>query len=134
MSAVIDRLPDLVNGDESLVRRGRLLATTFLVGVDDVEWLVTIAAGRVERVERGPFLLRAWSFAVRAPGEAWRRFWEPMPAPGYHDVFAMKKAGHARIEGDLVILMQHLRYVKDVLAAPRRLATSRAAAGGAGAR
>ncbi len=118
---MIDRLPDLVNADPALVRRGRLLSTTFLVGVDDTEWLVTVQAGRVERVERGPFLMRAWSFAVRAPEAAWRRFWEATPAPGYHDLFAMKKAGHARIEGDLVPLMQHLRYVKDVLAAPRRI-------------
>ena len=41
-----------------------------------------------------------------------------MPAPGYHDVFAMAKAGHARIEGDLVPLMANLRYVKDLLALP----------------
>lgn len=116
---MIDRLPELVNGDADLVRRGRLLSTTFLVGVDDTEWLVTVHAGRVERVERGPFLMRSWSFAVRAPAAAWQRFWETMPAPGYHDLFAMKKGGHMTIEGDLIPLMQHLRYVKDVLTAPR---------------
>jgi len=43
-----------------------------------------------------------------------------VPAPGYHDLFAMKKLGVARVEGDLVPLMANLRYVKDVLAAPRR--------------
>jgi hypothetical protein len=31
----------------------------------------------------------------------------------------MAKAGHARIEGDLLPLMANLRYVKDVLEAPR---------------
>jgi hypothetical protein len=31
----------------------------------------------------------------------------------------MKKLGVARVEGDLWPLMAHLRYVKDVLAAPR---------------
>ncbi|MBI3637269.1 MAG: hypothetical protein HY216_13830, partial [Candidatus Rokubacteria bacterium] len=101
---MIDRLPDLVNGDADLVRRGRLLSTTFLLGVDDTEWLVTVHAGRVERVERGPFLMRSWSFAVRASDAAWRRFWDAVPAPDYHDIFAMKKAGHARIEGDLIPL------------------------------
>jgi hypothetical protein len=119
MAAVLDRLPDLVNGDAALVRRGRYCSMTFLVEVGDIAWLVTVAEGRVTRVERGPFLLRAWSFAVRAPGDAWAKFWEPMPAPGYHDLFAMAKGGHARIEGDLVPLMANLRFVKDVLAAPR---------------
>lgn len=117
-------LPALVNADADLVRRGRLLSTTFLVGVDDVEYLVTVREGCVAGLERGPFLLRSWTFAVRASAAAWARFWEPVPAPGYHDLFAMKKLGVARVEGDLVPMMVHLRWVKDVLAAPR-------AAGGA---
>lgn len=119
MTAVFEALPSLVNGDESLVRRGRDCNTTFLVEAGESSWLVTVRAGRIEHVERGPFRMRPWSFAVRAPMEAWRNFWEPVPAPGFHDLFAMTKAGHARIEGDLRPLMQHLRYIKDVLAAPR---------------
>ncbi|HSD26549.1 MAG TPA: hypothetical protein VLL75_04550, partial [Vicinamibacteria bacterium] len=113
------RLPDLVNADEGLVRRGQRLTTTFLLAVDDTEYLVHVATGRLAAVERGPFLLRSWSFAVRASADAWVRFWQPLPEPGYHDIFAMKKLGVACIEGDLWPLMAHLRYVKDVLAAPR---------------
>jgi len=64
--------------------------------------------------------MRSWTFALRASPETWQRFWEPTPAPGYHDLFAMKRLGVARIEGDLVPLMANLRYVKDVVAAPRR--------------
>ena len=79
-----------------------------------------MAGGRLAAVERGPFLMRSWSFAVRASADAWARFWQPLPEPGYHDLFAMKKLGVARVEGDLWPLMAHLRYVKDVLAAPRR--------------
>ena len=97
---------------------GHRLTTTFLLAVDDAEYLVHVAAGRLAAVERGPFLLRSWSFAVRAPADAWARFWRPLPEPGYHDIFAMKKLGVARVEGDLWPLMAHLRYVKDVLAAP----------------
>ena len=44
-----------------------------------------------------------------------------MPAPGYHDLCAMTKSGTARIEGDWLPLMTHLRYVKELLAAPRAL-------------
>lgn len=112
----------LVNADAALIRRGQFLTTEFLVQVGDVPYLVTVVQGRIEGVERGPFLLRAWSFAIRAPADAWRRFWEPVPAPGYHDLFAMAKRGEATLEGDLQLLMANLRYVKEVLAAPRRLA------------
>lgn len=119
---MVEHLPGLVNADAALVRRGQFLTTEFLVQVGEVPYLVTVVRGRIERVERGPFLLRAWSFAIRAPAEAWRRFWERVPAPGYHDLFAMAKRGEATLEGDLRLLMANLRYVKEVLAAPRRLA------------
>src|SRR3989304_6361576 len=116
----IAALPELVNADALLLRRGRYLTTTLLVEMDEVQYLVRVVEGRIAPVERGPFLMRPWSFAVRASADAGRRFWEPVPAPGYHDLFAMKKLGVARVEGDLVPLMANLRYLKDVLAAPRR--------------
>jgi hypothetical protein len=119
--AIVTRLPDLVNADDALVRRGARLTTAFLLAIDDVDFLIQVVAGRLHAVERGPFLLRSWSFALRASSDAWARFWEPVPAPGYHDLFAMKKLGVARVEGDLWPLMAHLRYVKDVLAVPRRV-------------
>ena len=121
MSAVFDSIDRAGEWDETLVRRGRFLTTTFLLEADDAAWLIRVVEGRVERVERGPFLMRAWSFAIRAPRESWQRFWEPVPAPGYHDLFAMSRNGHARIEGDLLPLMTHLRYIQDVLSSPRRL-------------
>jgi len=119
MAPVLEHLPEWDNTDAALVRRGRYLSTIFLVEVGDTAWLVTVHEGRVARVERGPFLMREWVFAVRASAEAWRRYWEPVPAPGYHDLFALTKGGHARVEGDLRPLMANLRYVKDVLTLPR---------------
>jgi hypothetical protein len=116
----LERLPALVDADPGLVRRGRFLSATFLVEVGETAWLVTVHEGRVTRVERGPFLLRAWRFAIRAPAEAWARFWEPVPPPGYHDLFAMAKLGQARIEGDLQPLLANLFYVKGLLQALRR--------------
>jgi len=120
IAAVLDDLADLVNRDASLVRRGRYLSTTFLVEMGSTAWLVTVHEGRVTGLERGPFLMRAWSFAIRASEEAWRRFWEPVPAAGWHDLFAMTKGGHATVEGDLRPLMASLRDGKDVLTKPRR--------------
>jgi hypothetical protein len=119
---VLEGLADLVNADAALVRRGRYLSTRFLVETGPTAWLVTVHEGRVTAVERGPFLLREWTFAVRASEEAWRRFWEPVPAAGWHDLFALTKGGHAKVEGDLRPMMANLRYVKDVLAKPRRRA------------
>ena len=120
MSRVFERLPELVNDDVDLVRRGRFLTVTFLIASGATQHLVRVVDGRIAAVERGPFLMRDWRFAIRATEDAWRKFWEPVPAAGYHDVFAMAKFGHAVIEGDLLVLMQNLRYVQDLLAAPRK--------------
>jgi pimeloyl-ACP methyl ester carboxylesterase len=57
MTRVFKRLPELVNADAGLVRRGRFLTVTFLVEHGDTAYLVRVHEGRVERVERGPFLM-----------------------------------------------------------------------------
>ena len=58
MPGVLEKLAERVNADAGLVRRGRYLSTRFLVGMGDTEWLVAVHEGRIERVERGPFLMR----------------------------------------------------------------------------
>lgn len=118
---MIETLPELVNGDLVLLRRGKFLSTRFLVGVGESEYLVDIREGRIERVERGPFVMPSWRFALRGSAEAWSKFWQKVPPPGYHDLFALSKRGLLAIEGDLHPLMANILYLKGVLAAPRRL-------------
>lgn len=119
---MIERLVDLVNADAALVRRGRFLTTDFLVEVGDEPYHVSVQDGRIAGVARGPALMRPWRFAIRASEDTWREFWQPVPRPGYHDLFALTRFGRARIEGDLQPLMANLRYIKEVLETPRRLA------------
>ena len=121
---MIERLFDLVNADEALVRRGRFLTCDFLIEVGDTPYHVSVASGRIASVTRGPAPMRPWRFAIRASEDAWREFWQPVPRAGSHDLFALTRFGRARIEGDLQPLMANLRYVKDVLEKPRRLARS----------
>ena len=120
VAAAFERLPALVNGDIPLVRRGRFLTTTFLIGAGDLSLLATVREGAIADVTVSPPPMRSWRFAVRAGADAWRRFWQAVPEPGYHDLLAMTRFGAARIEGDLHPLMANLRYVKEVLEAPRR--------------
>ena len=120
IASVFERLPSLINGDVPLVRRGRLLSETFLLEAGTVPVHVTVREGAITDVRVSPPPMQPWRFAIRAGGDAWRRFWQPVPLPGYHDILAMTRFGHAKIEGDLQPLLANLRYVKDVLAAPRR--------------
>jgi hypothetical protein len=119
---MIERLPELVNRDAVLLRRGRHLDLDILIEIGAVPYHVSIAGGRIARLDRGPLLMRSWALAFRGADDAWRQFWLPFPPPHFHDIFALAKRGELRIEGDVHPLMANLLYFKDMLAAPRRLA------------
>ena len=120
-SEVMTRLPDLVNQDTALVRRGRWLSNVFLVEAGTAQFLVYVDKGRLLSVEHGPFVMPSWSFAIRASESVWQRFWQPLPAPGDNDIFALRKTGEMSVEGNLQPFMANLIYIKQVLATPRAL-------------
>ena len=120
-SEVMTRLPDLVNQDTALVRRGRWLSNVFLVEAGTTQFLVQVDKGRLLNVEHGPFVMPSWSFAIRASEPVWQRFWQPLPAPGDNDIFALRKTGEMSVEGNLQPFMANLIYIKQVLAMPRAL-------------
>jgi hypothetical protein len=117
---LIERIAQLVNDDPAIVRWGRTMNETFMVEVGETQYLVTVAAGRIEKVERGPFAMRAWRFAIRAKEAHWEKFWRQPPPPGWHDLFALLRRGEVAFEGDQRVLMSYLLYLKLVLASPRK--------------
>jgi hypothetical protein len=67
--------------------------------------------------------MRSWQFALRGDAQMWEEFWKPLPAAGFHDLFALTKAKRLVIEGDLLPFMRHLLFFKDLLALPRQMET-----------
>lgn len=116
---MLEQLQARVNADARLVHRGRFVDTRFLVALGDEEWLVQIHAGRVENVQRGPFVMPRWTFALRAARGDWEQFWQPLPPPGFHDLMALVKFRRLRIEGDQHTFMANLLYFKAVMASLR---------------
>lgn len=116
---MLERLARLVNDDPAILRWGRHMNETFLVEVGEDPFLLTVRAGRIESVEKGPFVMRSWRFAIRARREHWEKFWRNPPEPGWHDLFALLRRGDVAFEGDQRVLMAHLLYLKLALAAPR---------------
>jgi hypothetical protein len=114
---MLETIARLVNADDTLVRRGRFVDTTFLIAIDDIDTLVRINEGRVTKVTQGPFITPDYSFALRASREVWEKFWQPLPPLGFTDIFALVKKKLLRIEGDLHPFMSNLLYFKGVLAA-----------------
>lgn len=121
IARLFEALPRLVAEDAELIRRGRFLDCDFEIGVGALPLMVSVRAGHVESVTRGPFLLKPTAFAIAADAETWQRFLEPMPKAGWHDIMALSKTGKARITGNLQPFMANLQFIKDLLGAPRRL-------------
>jgi hypothetical protein len=120
---MIENIAELVNADANLVRRGRFVNTTFMIVIDDADYLIRIADGRVVSVTAGPFITPHYSFALRASRDAWEKFWQPLPPLGFTDIFALVKTKRLRVEGDLHPLMSNLLYFKDVLTSLRKEAS-----------
>ena len=114
------RLPDLLPADGDLIRRGRRLDVDCRIDVGSEPFFLAIRDGALASLERGTRLMRSTAFSLRATDEAWTNYWKPIPAPGWHDLFALTKRGAASIDGDLRPLLQNLQYFKDLLALPRR--------------
>jgi hypothetical protein len=119
---MFERLAEVVNADAAVVRWGREMNETFMLEIGDAQHLVTVRAGRIERIERGPFVMRSWCFAIRASEECWSQFFRSPPAPGWHDLFALLRRGDVTFEGDQRLLWAYLLYVKLVLEKVRALA------------
>ena len=120
----VERLPELANGDAWLVHRGRFLDVDLMLEIGETQYLVRIREGRVESVNRGPFVMPRWTFALRASDDDWSAFWGPNPPPGSHDLVAMMKFKRLTLDGDPYPFMTHIRYFKDLLARLRTGASS----------
>ncbi len=116
---MIENIAEKVNADAALVRRGRFVSLSFVLGIGETDYIVTVREGRISAVGERRLPTETGRFAIRAGREVWAEFWQPIPKRDRHDLFSMVAAGLASLDGELLPLMQNLQYFKDVLAAPR---------------
>lgn len=102
-----------------LLRLGRLFSETVLIDVDGQEFYLSFEKGHIVSVVEGPSRKTPWRFALRTDAEALEAFWQPLPAPGFHDIFGLVKIGRGRIDGDILSLVKNLRFFKEVLGLAR---------------
>lgn len=121
---VIERLQELVNCDEALVRRGQWFSADMMIEIGDKRHLVEIRSGRIESISPMPLLAMPYDFAVRGSEEAWAEFWQPVPKPRHHDIMALIREGKMRIEGNLELMMANFLTLKMMLEKPRTLGRS----------
>ncbi len=108
-----------VNADPALVRRGRWVSLTFTLGIDDIDYLITIKKGKIVDITERKLQTITGQFSIRADAQSWRKHWQKIPQRDYHDIFSMLAKDFVNIDGDLVPLMQNLQYFKDVISKNR---------------
>lgn len=116
----IEALPARIAETPHLARLGALFSETVLLRVDDVEHYLQFDRGRLAAVIPGPSKKIPYRFAIVTDREAIEKFWQPLPEPGFHDIFGLVKIGRAEILGDILMLVKNLRFFKEVLALPRK--------------
>ena len=119
MLATLGRMQHRLNETPHLTRLGRLFSETVLIEVDGAEYYLTFRDGRLEQVAEGPSRKTPWRFALRTDGDALARFWQAVPAAGFHDIFGLVKIGRGRIDGDILTLVKNLRFFKEFMALGR---------------
>lgn len=117
--ARLDAMGRRHNAMPHLARLGALFSETVLIEAGSEEIYLTFEKGKLVDIQRGPSRKTAWRFAFRVDLEALMAFWQPLPAPGYHDIFGLVKIGRGRIEGDILSLVKNLRFFKEFMALGR---------------
>ncbi|WP_375173617.1 hypothetical protein [Pseudooceanicola sp.] len=102
-----------------LARLGALFSDTVLLMVDGAEYYLVFDRGQLARIVEGPSRKTPYQFGIVTDAEALTAFWSPLPAPGFHDLFALVKIGRAEVRGDMLRLVKNLRFIKEFLALGR---------------
>lgn len=106
-------------GENHLVWRGRTFSAGWTVRIGTLPHFLRSESGRIVECRRGLPLMPDVRLSLSASALAWEAFWQPIPLPGWHDLFALSKRGALHFEGDMQLMLAHLQYLKDVLALPR---------------
>jgi len=113
-----------LDGNAALQRRARLAAFSFAVLGGTAP--VTVRVGERIAVEKGAAANAA--FGLTASSATWAEFAKPVPAVGFQSLVAMQRAGHLKVEGDILAWGRHMLFLEQVFAALRPPAPARPAA------
>ena len=110
-----DDFIERVNADPVLAQRGADSSFRVLIGIGELERLMTVQAGKLVSVTFGPFVMPQCDFALVGSADAWARFCAPRPATGEQDIFAFFRTREIVLTGDTRKFYAHLMFLKLML-------------------
>lgn len=120
----VGRWAEVINADPEIARLGQFFDGRMCVQFDDDRYILTIVKARVTDVLEQPIWDKPFDFKIAADRDTWARSAQRVPRPFYQDIFAMMWNHGMTLEGDVVKAMQHIRVVKLMLAAMKRVGAS----------
>ena len=116
---VIENLKNKVNKNTNLIKRGRWINLTFILGVNEKEFIFKIVDGKISSIFKKKVDTEFGIFKISSSLENWEKHWLKIPPRDFHDLFAMLSKKLIKLDGDLKPLMQNLQYFKDLIASNR---------------
>ena len=113
---MIEDMQSRVNANVSLVHRGRWVNLTFVLGIGEDDYLITVTAGKITNIRLRHLPTDTGRFSIRASAQSWAKHWQMVPPRDYHDIFAMLPKKIVTIDGTLEPFIQNLQYFKDIIA------------------
>ncbi|MCL6445403.1 MAG: hypothetical protein K6T83_18420 [Alicyclobacillus sp.] len=111
----------VINDDSEIARLGRWLTGNILFQFGEERYLLQVDHGRVTDVLVNPIWDKSWDFAVKASVDTWEKSIQQVPPPFYQDIFGMMWNHGMTLEGNVVKAMQHIRALKLMMAAMKRV-------------
>jgi len=119
----VERWARQVNEDRRLPVIGRFFSGSFVLGIDDTDYLIEVSKGKVQKIAEGlapnDF---GFEFALRASSVTWGKFAQQIPPPMFNDIWAMAHPlhRHLRIDGNAMTFWQNLRALTHMLSLMRK--------------
>lgn len=112
------RFVEAIGAHAELAPSARRLDAVLSIRIGHSTMLLEINRG-IASIKSAHPAMNQTDLQISAPAEVWEEFWEHIPSPGSHDIFALRKSGRMTIEGNFLLFMTHLQVFKDLLALPR---------------
>lgn len=116
---MLTKLKSRVNDNSALTRRGKWVNLSFILGIDEKDYLIDIEQGQITQIRKRKLETESGAFSIRAKKITWQEHWKQMPKRDYHDIWSMLPKKLITLDGDLTPLIQNLQFFKDLIASLR---------------
>ena len=103
------KFKNLSDSDKTIAAMAKYFTCTYMWDMDEKKVIIEMHDGKVKSINTDPAPLDAYDFALRASAQTWREFGRPMPRPMFHGIWSASFREDLKLEGNILVLMQHLR-------------------------